>query len=450
MRIRSRLCKFLGLETENKKLRCDLNKIQQNRLMGNETIQNNDQSRAECNSTMDTRRNLKEDQVRVLNRRIMELERTSTFNNYRKAPIPLFEGKPNENVNNWIFLLESRFTADKIPDEERVGLAMGYLRELPLEVYKRMCRRGNPTWDELKNELKATFLPFGVQMKLRNDLLTLKQIGDNFDGYLREFNRLINQVDEMSEADKILFFTTGLRRNSSLEVQRCQPKSLEEAMKIASSYEMRYSRPVITSQKMNTSKEGQKNDNAKANKPTDKNDKRKETKDAMQCYYCKEIGHVKKNCPKKDKKSNEQNNWGPKKTGLMANSFGSDKLITVEGTVSGINSHFVLDTGANVSIMSKHFADKHKIKIDKKQVTLHVANENPTSSIGCTSELKVNIHGVTSSLVFMVISLPSEYDILLGIDWFTMNRATIDPGERTLTFKPRTKIYKPTQNSNLL
>ena len=80
---------ILGLETENKKLRCDLNKIQQNMLMGNETIQNNDQSRAECNSTMDTRRNLEEDEVRVLNRRIMELERTSTFNNYRKAPIPV-------------------------------------------------------------------------------------------------------------------------------------------------------------------------------------------------------------------------------------------------------------------------------------------------------------------------------------------------------------------------
>jgi hypothetical protein len=51
---------------------------------------------------------------------------------YKRAPIPPFYGEESENVSDFIFLLETQFVIDRLPDEEKVYEAVGYLREAPL------------------------------------------------------------------------------------------------------------------------------------------------------------------------------------------------------------------------------------------------------------------------------------------------------------------------------
>ena len=50
-----------------------------------------------------------------------------------KAPVPVFHGKENEDVDQWLFLMENMFKVECVDDKEKVLTASGYLRELALE-----------------------------------------------------------------------------------------------------------------------------------------------------------------------------------------------------------------------------------------------------------------------------------------------------------------------------
>ena len=55
---------------------------------------------------------------------------------FKKAQIPFFYGKPDENIKSWLFMIEERFEADHIKDEDKVSIAMGYIRECLRSISK--------------------------------------------------------------------------------------------------------------------------------------------------------------------------------------------------------------------------------------------------------------------------------------------------------------------------
>ena len=94
---------------------------------------------------------------------VMIPQATPAYKHYKRAPIPSFHGK-KENVGDWLFLLETHFNADGLNDSQKVNMAAGYLRDLPLAMYRRISSGASViTWEGLKRQLLAEFQPFDLQ-----------------------------------------------------------------------------------------------------------------------------------------------------------------------------------------------------------------------------------------------------------------------------------------------
>ena len=209
----------------------------------NETTQNTATSIA----TQTTSANNTASAQSVLNPTINTVQVTQP--RYKRAPIPVFAGKEDDVIDDWIFQMELNFKADKVPQDEQVVMAASYLRDVPLQMFRNMIKYGNITWDYLKHELRKQFQPFDLQMRIRDELNELKQNGTDFTGYLRAFQMLINRSDDLSERDKIAYFRRGLPRAAANEVQYRQPDTLQEAINIAAAYEQRFTTTNLVNHK---------------------------------------------------------------------------------------------------------------------------------------------------------------------------------------------------------
>jgi hypothetical protein len=71
---------------------------------------------------------------------------------------PLFSGKLNENMEDWLFTAEINIKAAGIQDDRKVMVAAGYLRDNALQAFKQLQRGyGELSWSEFKKEFLKRF-----------------------------------------------------------------------------------------------------------------------------------------------------------------------------------------------------------------------------------------------------------------------------------------------------
>ena len=61
----------------------------------------------------------------------------SNFNRFN-SPVPVFNGRINEDVDSWIYTVESAFESSRIAEPSKVTLISGYVRELAQDTFRRM------------------------------------------------------------------------------------------------------------------------------------------------------------------------------------------------------------------------------------------------------------------------------------------------------------------------
>lgn len=88
------------------------------------------------------------------------------------------------------------------------------------------------SWPEFQAKLRERFRPLPVSFAARAALDRVKQHTSVL-RYNHEFTTLVAQIEDMSNEDKVYAYQRGLKDHLRLEVFRQQPKTLEEAMKIA-------------------------------------------------------------------------------------------------------------------------------------------------------------------------------------------------------------------------
>jgi hypothetical protein len=74
-------------------------------------------------------------------------------------------------------------------------------------------------WEEMKEALKAQFGPGNQAWIARNNLLALKHAG-KIQAYIKEFTRLMLEIKDMSEEDKLFHFMNGMQPWAQSEL-RC-------------------------------------------------------------------------------------------------------------------------------------------------------------------------------------------------------------------------------------
>ena len=94
----------------------------------------------------------------------------------------------------------------------------------------------------------------------------------------------------------------------------------------------------------------------------------------------------------------------------------------------------LFDTGCIQSVIPQDFVEKHKIPYDKCQGFGFVANNIKISIIGITHPIPFYYFDTCTTMKFIILP---RHNILVGMDWFISNKASITPYTRSIEFNER-------------
>ncbi|GBC49993.2 retroviral-like aspartic protease 1 [Rhizophagus irregularis DAOM 181602=DAOM 197198] len=134
--------------------------------------------------------------------------------------VPFFYGRDDEDPYEWCRLFEAAFAANGWPDNRKIALAAGFLKEAARDWYEE--NRGNINqWhvDNNANNFDTQFLNYFATAARRNqwtrELQNIKQ-GDNesVENYSRRFKKLLNkatQGEALAARYQINYYINGLK-----------------------------------------------------------------------------------------------------------------------------------------------------------------------------------------------------------------------------------------------
>lgn len=198
-------------------------------------------------------------------------------------------------MRTWLYKVETFFQIRKVPQEQELMFVSLLLDGSAAEWWLRYRA------DEEKGQVQAlnSLKDFGEaitrqfrgstnQRLLRLKLDKLSQTG-SIEEYNRSFNEIADAISEMTEAERIHRYLSGLRTRAKLEVDYREPKSVREAQAYAVHYEEVFSSRSDSRQ-------------ASLRGGVEDGEKRQDTYDRVGgrqniCYSCGKPGHVARRCP---------------------------------------------------------------------------------------------------------------------------------------------------------
>ena len=182
-----------------------------------------------------------EDEVALIKRALNSSSTGDAAASKVKVPEPKsFNGSRNaKELENFLWDVEQYFKAAKVPEREWVTLTSMYLSgDAKLWWRTRMAEdasAGRPnidSWEMLRKELKAQFLPCNAGWIARQALKNLKHDGTVRE-YVTEFASLMLDIHGMYEEDKLFNFISGLQPWAQTELRRHGVTDLPTAMAAA-------------------------------------------------------------------------------------------------------------------------------------------------------------------------------------------------------------------------
>ncbi|XP_073304523.1 uncharacterized protein [Primulina huaijiensis] len=128
-------------------------------------------------------------------------------------------------------------------------------------------------------------------------------------------------------------------------------------------------------------------------------------------------------------------------------------LITGRILLMGVATYALLDSGATHSFMSESFVKRLEILPEEVElgfrVTVPSGEHMISTSMVKDAELKLKKNVVRADLIVLPMH---EFDIILGMDWLTMNGVTIDFQQMSVSIRPpngKSFIFEAMQNKQI-
>ncbi|CAF1068455.1 unnamed protein product [Brachionus calyciflorus] len=372
---------------------------------------------------------------------------------------PTYSGKESESIEEWLRITAKNLKLNKIDSNISVELASSYLRDKAERAFLQISQANNSlTWEMFAGELTKILKRRDLVETNLTKFRDLKQKGDLRD-YIDEFNTcLLNLKEDLPESFKIEFFRNGLIPAIRAGVMASEPKTLQDAFDKA--ILLYYSGREQTSQRDSSSFE------------INQVDRRKAFKEAIKCHYCEKLGHKirerrkrlrdeqfkrdKKEKPKVSRTATQYNKENRRKGNvstveveeLEISSIGvvnlsnevhvrkiKGDLEVIKGEVllgkKEIPTPVIFDTGAKRSVISEEMAKDYNIKPSNTKIKAVVADKE-TFNTFLSEKTRVIFKGHISEIEFIILP---RADVLLGIDWFVANGASINPRKRQIFFE---------------
>ncbi len=94
-------------------------------------------------------------------------------------------------------------------------------------------------------------------------------------------------------------------------------------------------------------------------------------------------------------------------------------------------------SGATTCVLSEQIVRKHNFKIFNSDVLVKLAHNEIVKVVGITEKLHVEVKGHTCDIEMYVLP-NSDFECLLGLNWFLEMKVSLAPADRTIKFKSET------------
>jgi hypothetical protein len=236
----------------------------------------------------------------------------------------MFEGRrQGEKLEEWIYKMDIYLHAMQVPDQLRVLTAVSFLQGNAMTWWRALIGVQDPTtvpWIDFVQRLRDEFLPVNAVKVASDKLERLKQTG-SVANFVKEFRTLALQIPDLSAAEKLRRFLSGLKSRVRMEVDLRNPATVEEAVTLAeriddltyqasrrspgsSSFSVaaQDSRPPMDLSSMSLNNTRRPNKFSKLT-PEEREKLRRENR----CFYCREVGHSAVKCPRKSRSPSSEN-----------------------------------------------------------------------------------------------------------------------------------------------
>lgn len=348
-----------------------------------------------------------------------------------------FNGKPNENIDDWIFSIELYFDQAKMHPNDKLNFSLAWLRDNARATYINN-KSTIKDWNDLKNFLIKRYQK--SNLVLRKTLHELKQRGSIQD-YIFQFEEITNQLkDEIQETDKMYHFLNGLHYKTRERVEISNPKTLrammEEAIRLDLYEEIKQSKLSRYKDQTDSSEDNEQtnNESIKINH--------------VKCWYCNQEFFRGHRCLNKTNTDSESDSNSDNEYEQAYSVITNPKtLIKVDGQIGNINLKCIIDCGSSRSIISSDIVRRFNIPISSKRVKLGMAN-GYISRHKTTNDIAIMISNKLCKTSFVITNIKTT-DVLLGMDWLTQNNVVIYPATKSFQFSnDKAKIHKEEKVSN--
>ncbi|XP_059437724.1 uncharacterized protein LOC132170646 [Corylus avellana] len=367
-------------------------------------------------------------------------------------PKPFGGARSAKELENFLWDMEQYFRAARIPETERVTITTMYL-DGDAKLWWRTREdddSGRPkitNWEALRKELRDQFLPCNTAWVARDSLKKLKHT-TSVREYVKQFSSLMLDIKDMSEADKLYNFTSGLQVWAQLELRRQGVRDLPSAMAAADALvDFRQSKEDGEKPKPKSKDKGKKkvgNEKPKFKGKTDKGkgrvvDKPQPNKNNLGCFICNGP-HRARDCPKKEKLNALVTEEGPEAGGgefqarmnplqMRLNALKAEPstvLMYVPVEANSSKSTAMLDTGATHNFVAARMITRLGLKLSKCPSKLKAVNSEAQPVVGIAHAVSLKVGEWTGEVNFLVVPL-DDFDIILGNEFFVLAEAAPMP-----------------------
>ncbi|KAH7420879.1 hypothetical protein KP509_13G027700 [Ceratopteris richardii] len=172
--------------------------------------------------------------------RMDHLESTiaNSYGRFKPCPPEKFRGKRNSlAVSKWLRDMEQYLDLQRVGKRHWVKIAASFLADVADAWFlAESAREEFKSWKEFKAAFEEYFIPQNESFKLRDEWRGLKQEGP-LSEYIRKYRRLMLQITEMHDLDRLHGFLYGCSVWTRREIEKQSPPTWEEAIVMAERYQ---------------------------------------------------------------------------------------------------------------------------------------------------------------------------------------------------------------------
>jgi len=227
-------------------------------------------------------------------------------------------------LGNWIFSVDQYFILTDMPAHKQGPFVSTLLRDEALLWYRSSYETWDPatplTWDILRAAMRQYFAPPNEDRRLQDEWANLRQHGTVFE-YVSVLTALAMRIPGLSQTQILDKFIRGLKPKTRIEVELRDPRTPDEAYRLADRFDrivygtkntsfltQNYNRYASTSNSNTDYSEPMQIDTLRPRRAGTQDIRRLRTQGL--CFTYKKPGHIAANCPKETGQFRKRNQQG--------------------------------------------------------------------------------------------------------------------------------------------